>query len=252
MATLPESTGETFPAVRQIENGEPQAGGPGGIWNEHARAMIERTNNLRAQIAALMATGYQSGSEMLSALSNLGALGLITRTAAGKAVARSITAGLGISVANGDGVAGNPTVSVIVATSEEATAGELNTKVMTPLRVKQVVSEALASFASAAGFVAGDNNYGGYLRWPTWLGGLLFQWGRVQFSGSHNSGDFTLPITFPLAFPVQAYAFLDGVETPHPMTTRYENLSSIGVNLRVSTSVDQISASTARWFVIGR
>ncbi|TXH45431.1 MAG: hypothetical protein E6Q97_31625 [Desulfurellales bacterium] len=47
MANLPETNGMTFPAVRQIENGETQAGGPNGLWNEHAKDMIERTAFLR-------------------------------------------------------------------------------------------------------------------------------------------------------------------------------------------------------------
>lgn len=50
------------------------------------------------------------------ALHNLGTNGLIARTAAGTVAARSVAAsGSGISVSNGDGVAGNPTVSLSAA-----------------------------------------------------------------------------------------------------------------------------------------
>lgn len=59
MADLPESSGLTFPLVRQIENGEAQQGGALGLWNEHAVRMIERTRFLRNRIDAL---GLTAGS----------------------------------------------------------------------------------------------------------------------------------------------------------------------------------------------
>lgn len=45
-----------------------------------------------------------------SALHNLGVSGLIARTGAGTIAARSITAGSGMTITNGDGVSGNPTI----------------------------------------------------------------------------------------------------------------------------------------------
>ncbi len=47
----------------------------------------------------------------LSALAGLSTNGMIARTGSGTASVRTITAGAGISVANGDGVAGNPTIT---------------------------------------------------------------------------------------------------------------------------------------------
>ena len=52
------------------------------------------------------------------ALHNLATNGLVARTAAGTVAARSVGAsGSGVSVSNGDGVAGNPTVSLSAALS---------------------------------------------------------------------------------------------------------------------------------------
>jgi hypothetical protein len=47
----------------------------------------------------------------LNALAGLSTNGMIARTGSGTASVRTITAGAGISVANGDGVAGNPTIT---------------------------------------------------------------------------------------------------------------------------------------------
>lgn len=42
-----------------------------------------------------------------------------------------------ITVTDGDGVSGNPTIAAVIATQAEAEAGTNNTKLMTPLRVQQ-------------------------------------------------------------------------------------------------------------------
>ena len=47
----------------------------------------------------------------LDAVAGLAANGVIARTGAGTAAARTITAGTGVSVTNGDGVSGNPTIA---------------------------------------------------------------------------------------------------------------------------------------------
>ena len=60
----------------------------------------------------------------LSALAGLATNGMIARTGAGTAAVRTITAGAGITVTNGDGVSGNPTVaSTDILTN--ATAAEI-------------------------------------------------------------------------------------------------------------------------------
>ncbi|MDC7699587.1 hypothetical protein [Vogesella indigofera] len=52
-----------------------------------------------------------AGSNVL-ALHNLASTGMVIRTGAGTVAARTLTAGAGVTVTNGDGVAGNPTVAL--------------------------------------------------------------------------------------------------------------------------------------------
>ena len=69
----------------------------------------------------LTGTVTNSGSINLEgqalALHNLSTNGIIARTSTGAVASRTITASTGVSIANGDGVSGNPTISVLYGTT---------------------------------------------------------------------------------------------------------------------------------------
>lgn len=83
--------------------------------------------------------GKQPLDSDLTALAGLGTTGIIVRSGAGTAVTRAIAAGTGLTVADGTGVSGNPTLSADVASQAEAEAGTSSTKLMTPQRVRQAI-----------------------------------------------------------------------------------------------------------------
>lgn len=67
----------------------------------------------------------------LQGLSGLATTGLVTRTGAGTYVGRTITAGTGISVANGDGSAANPIITNTGVTSAIGTTNQVNVSAAT-------------------------------------------------------------------------------------------------------------------------
>jgi len=75
-------------------------------------------------------SAFQSADGTLSGLAAYNTNGLLTQTTADTFVGRSVAAGSGISITNGDGVAGNPTVAVDINGLTNRTAFESGDKLM--------------------------------------------------------------------------------------------------------------------------
>jgi hypothetical protein len=85
---------------------------PGGV--DHNGLLNLTTGNPHTQylLSSTAATTYQPLDADLTAIAALAATGFISRSGAGTAVNRTIVAGTGIAVSNGDGISGNPSISI--------------------------------------------------------------------------------------------------------------------------------------------
>ncbi len=92
----------------------------------------------------------------------------------------------------------------------------------------------------------------GYFVFPSWLGGLVIQWGAVEYQ---TNGDSLLPVSFPVEFPFSVlYA---------DWTVESDILSSVigsyvcqitkkGMTLTCDKQVTSAATVVARWFAFGR
>jgi hypothetical protein len=77
----------------------------------------------RTNLGLAIGTNVQAFDVDLTAVAGLTTNGMISRTGTGSAAARTITGGTGISVSNGNGVSGNPTITNTGVTSFNGATG---------------------------------------------------------------------------------------------------------------------------------
>ena len=132
-------------------------------------------------------------------------------------------------------------VSVLPASQSEVNAGVVTDKFVAPSTLR---------FGFAASFTPN-----GYIAFPSWLGGLIIQWGT-----SVNTGTSTL-VTFPIPFPTTVRHISYG-NVPSSLLTAgnyyqigHNNLSLLGFNWGGINSAGVVNSTpstmTALWLGIG-
>ncbi len=128
----------------------------------------------------------------MSLASNLAALGRVLTAAAGgivKAIAPaagdSSTALITSAWFKGEQAAEATQGTAKVATQAQTNAGTDDATIVTPKKLR-------AGFAISLGAI-------GYIAFPTWLGGVIIQWGMTTGSGTSAGAVVTLPIAMPTA-----------------------------------------------------
>ena len=81
----------------------------------------------RTNLGLAIGTDVQAFDSDLTAVAGLSSTGIISRTGTGTAAVRTITASTGISISNGDGVSGNPTITNTGVTSVNGLTGAVTT-----------------------------------------------------------------------------------------------------------------------------
>lgn len=123
------------------------------------------------------------------------------------------------------------------ATDAESIAGVDDVRFLTPKKLKLGFSQVL------------NNN--GYVTYPSYMGGLILQWGRVNVPDNSNTTNVFFPRTFPNAcFNVQLTGQFSGTaDYEERVAIGYYNLSTSG--FRVTNPRDGGGTLTTDWFAIG-
>ncbi|WP_186211170.1 gp53-like domain-containing protein [Burkholderia gladioli] len=109
--------------------------------------------------------------------------------------------------------------------------------------IQALVASCISAVATAAGFSLTAN----YIKFPSWLGGLIFQWGQISVGTSDTA------LVFPLAFTNGVnYVCAFPNYTNNGAFANYNSLTLTGLNFATWATNSTRVAAVCYWLAIGK
>lgn len=153
------------------------------------------------------------------------------------------------------------TIGVTGLTFQKVSASAVVTAASDPTFVDNSISAAstswvrgaMSAIAIAAGFSV-SLTANGFIKFPSWLGGLIIEWGKQSFADF--AGNLTVPCTFPIAFPNNVFNIVltpgltSGFDASSMVMEGTVTLSGFSGNIAEKASVSQVGGQL-RYIAIG-
>lgn len=100
----------------------------------------------------------------------------------------------------------------------------------------------------ATGYASSLVSPAGYIKLPTWLGGLIIQWGTLPTSAVGG-----VATAFPLTFPNQPLSLVTGVGSNVAACSTFDSLTTSGFNINgwTTSTGARVAVSNAWWIAVG-
>lgn len=257
MANIQESNDFT-PGIYQLTEEDVVKGGPDGIDNLQAKQLAARTQWLKQQVEAAQgdmtahlaaadphaqyATEVWVSAQLDAVIEGApGSLNTLNELAAAMGDDPNFAA----TVVNQLALKA-PLASPAFTDTPTAPTPQIEDN-STRLATTAWVRAAMSSIATAAGFVC-SLTPNGYIKFPSWLGGLVIQWGNWAPSATPGS---PVAVPFPIAFQTMVYSLIvsSGLNNGSATSSAWSDSHSLyGFNARSNAS----SLTSGYWVTFGK